>query len=470
MELGSNIFTPSLPFPLLLGLTIIFLFLLFRMMRQLEGLPAKFAVLAIWLRFMFSAYHQITFAPMIGGLSPNALLSVGAVLAGIGIISRSTFSQRWVMPIYFLIFIILISGLGNRALGGMIDMIFKWGYVIVLIAAIHEAILTMGRERFFRVLLKCFVPVLTLQLSSIILGLPKAGENDGSASYIGGYSHEAAFSIMGLGFMMVVYFCRDLAFSRRVALMSLGIVSILFANYRTTILSTAPILVGFFALGSVVQFVPRQRLVVAMLLVPIGVMGASFAVDSLQQRFLDFSTVVLRGEELLKPAYEYTRSEQELFSGRLFIWAGYISSYLHGSDMQLLFGLGPSKWVGIFNKYAHNTVISLLYELGVFGAVAIISIWVTFLRGALQLRDPLVRIQMLLAQIGFLILNFATMPHWLIEGNIVFAIMQGCLLAELSLQRQGSLARTDRLAAPVPAPISPRGLNGSLRFSSEARD
>lgn len=450
MDNLGTAFSPDLPAPLKLGLSVVFLLLLLRTLRGVDSLPGRFVIVAIWLRFMFSAYHEITFDRIFAGLSPNALLSVATVGVGVLLIDRRRFREVWIVPIYVFMAVALISGVSNRAFSGTVDVIFKWGYAVVLIAATFEALEKMGRERFFRAVLVCFAPPLVLQGFSIALGLPKSGEDDGSASYVGGYSHEAAFSLMIMGFMLVAYLNDRLSYGLRGALIAIGVVSLLFANYRTTLLANVPMLLGFFVIGAAARFVPAQRLLVLMATVPVAVVLGVVAVDTLQQRFMDFAVLFARGDELIKPAEAFTSDEQDIFSGRLFIWNGYLFSYAAGGDMQLLFGFGPNSWIGLFNKYAHNTIVSYLYEFGVMGVAALLLIWGTFLRGTLMLRDALARQQVLLAQIGFFIVNMATMPHWMIEGVVMFGLIQGYLLHQLSEQSRTAVATGAEWRAPSP--------------------
>ena len=70
--------------------------------------------------------------------------------------------------------------------------------------------------------------------------------------------------------------------------------------------------------------------------------------------------------------------------------------------------------------------------MGALGLVSLLSIWATFVAGTFQVRDMSIRKNLLLAQVGFLLFNLATMPHWNIEGNILFAVLQGTMLYQLT--------------------------------------
>ena len=99
-----------------------------------------------------------------------------------------------------------------------------------------------------------------------------------------------------------------------------------------------------------------------------------------------------------------------------------ISAHIYsGSLLNLAFGFGPDSWENVFTQYAHNTFVSSLYEIGAVGLASIIVLFVsnfTFAFGSV----PEHRLPVVSAHLGFLILNMATMPLWLIEGNILLAL------------------------------------------------
>jgi O-antigen ligase len=123
----------------------------------------------------------------------------------------------------------------------------------------------------------------------------------------------------------------------------------------------------------------------------------------------------------MKPPEYYTASDEELLSARAVIWSRYISAYLNGSVLNLAFGFGPDSWEDVFTRYAHNTFISSLYEIGAIGLASMIVLFVSNFRFAFG-SVPEHRFLVVSAHVGFLILNLATMPLWLIEGNILLAL------------------------------------------------
>ncbi|MGJ3628284.1 hypothetical protein AB5I41_17420 [Sphingomonas sp. MMS24-JH45] len=72
-----------------------------------------------------------------------------------------------------------------------------------------------------------------MQLASIALGIAKPGETDGADSFIGGYNHEASFSVILTGMILVTCFIRDIRLPTKLAIIGYGFVMIFLANYRT---------------------------------------------------------------------------------------------------------------------------------------------------------------------------------------------------------------------------------------------
>jgi hypothetical protein len=245
-----------------------------------------------------------------------------------------------------------------------------------------------------------------------------------------------------LTFVYCVYLADRLPVMIKVVLITIGIMGIFMANYRTTVLAVIPVLLSYVALGTINRFVPSQRALMTILTIPVTALFMLIASEHLAERFADFGEVLSRGAHLIKPPNQWSQLDIKLLSGRLFIWARYIDGWAHGTDFQLLFGLGPNSWNLVFDLYAHNTLVSYLYEIGVFGVAAVLAIWTTFIVMTLKIPDPALRRSLLFAQAGFLILNMATMPHWLIEGDMLFGLLQGYVVYQVEL------ARRQRAASP----------------------
>jgi len=440
-ELGGP--APQTPLPILLTLTCIFVVLLILMVRRSGSQAGGFLVVAIWLRVITGAYHFITFSPIFGGLSINALLSVATVAVGLLVIDRRAFTQQWMTPIYLLLIVVIASGILNRSPSGAIDMFFKWGYAVVLIAAAREAMMKVGPNRILMLTAYCYAPIFVLQAFSVALGRAKSTEDEGGLSYIGGYYHEAAFSMMIATFVLPVYLTTRAKFASKAAMVLMGLISAVLANYRTGIISILPLVIGLFMLDGVSRFDHKSRSFIVVLAIPVTLAITVILGSQLAERFNDLATLLGHTDLLLKPPREFLAEEKRMLSGRLYIWSTYIEAYLNGTDMQLLFGFGPNSWVGIFAKYAHNTMVSYLYELGVAGLLALLAVWGAFIAATLRIRDPFMRYKLLLAQLCFMLFNLATMPHWQIEGTILFALIQASVLYHLAPAKEAAPCQCD---------------------------
>lgn len=438
---------PQTPLPILLTLTFVFIPLLLLMVRRSGSLAGGFLVVAIWLRVIAGAYHFLTFSPLFAGLSINALLSVATVAVGLLIIDWRALTQQWMIPIYLLLIVILVSGILNRATSGAIDMFFKWGYAVVLIAAAREAMMKAGSNRILTLAAYCYAPIFVLQGVSVVLARAKSTEDEGGLSYIGGYYHEAAFSMMIATFVLAVYLTTRARFASKAAMVLMGLISAVLANYRTGIISILPLTIGVFLLDGVSRFDRKSRSFIVVLAIPVTLAIAVILGSQLAERFHDLAALLGNIDLLLKPPREFLTEEKKMLSGRLYIWSTYIEAYLNGTDMQLLFGFGPNSWVGLFAKYAHNTMVSYLYELGVAGLLCLLAIWSTFIVATQRIRDPFIRNKLLLAQLCFMLFNLATMPHWQIEGTILFALIQASVLYHLTPAKEGAPANTMRAPA-----------------------
>jgi hypothetical protein len=101
------------------------------------------------------------------------------------------------------------------------------------------------------------------------------------------------------------------------------------------------------------------------------------------------------------------------------------------------------KWYGL---YAHNTLISYLYEFGFIGTLLLVLVWIGMIVRACSVADWTLRGQLVSTHIGFILLNMATMPFWMIEGLIFYGLLCGYTLA---------VTVRDRVPSLVAAPASP---------------
>ncbi len=415
---------PSLPLPVLALVTLLMAFPMVLALKKVRGYPARFVILAIWLRYIMSAFHEITFSPAIAGLSWNAIGSVAIAGTGLLLVTPRHYLLKPLIPVYALILLSLISAAANDGIFTALNAAVKHIYFMVLMIAIYRALLENGGARFFTPLLWAFAPLAVFQLLSIGLGAVKASEFDGSSSYIGGYNHEATFSIAMATFFIVLCFASSITRVLK-GLLSIGLLGgIVLSNYRTTMLAVLPVAAIQLVSSTMFSFVREQRVILAVIISVITVAGVFMLAGFSAERFNDLAVFFGDPGQYIKPQAEFSFDERRLLSGRLYIWSGYIYAWLDGSTLNHLIGFGPDSWEEIFKVYPHNTIVAYLYELGWAGVFLVLTFWVTMIK--LAMRAPAEdRAILLFAHLSFLFMNLATMALWQIEGVIFYAIICG---------------------------------------------
>ncbi len=433
--------SPSLPAAVLYPVTGFLFILLLRAMNKTAHASGKLLLAIVWLRFVMQAFHEITFMS-VGGVSINALASVGVCCVG-GVVLFRQFSQLVRFPILLtLVATIVASGLANGVLMSTIETIVKWGYFAVVLLAIQDCIRRDGDARILGLLLWSFAPPLVFQLLTFVLGVGKATETDGSISYIGGYNHESAFSIVLVTCFAVVALAPKLNLVARLILLGVCLVGIFAANYRTSLIALVPIAFGYLVFGAAGSASKDKRVLVSLvglLVMASAVVAANFMMSD---RLADLGTVADGTGDLIRSPDEFTASERKLMSGRLYLWNSYFDEYRAGTDVQLLLGNGADSWVDVFGLYAHNTLVSYLYEFGIAGTMLLLLIWLGMIVRACGIRDWALRGQLVCCHIGFILLNMATMPFWQVEGLIMYGLLCGYTFS-------ASLAPAVALARPV---------------------
>lgn len=420
IEEASRSLPPAVLYP---TTALLFLTLLYAMSKTPHA-SGKLLLGVIWLRYVMQAFHEITYTA-IGGVSINAIASL--VVCGVGglvLLRRLPMLARF--PIMLsLVGVIALSGVVNGVLTPTVETMFKWGYFAIVLLAIQDCLERDGDARILRHLLWAFAPPLVYQLLSFALGIGKATEDDGSISFIGGYNHEAAFSIVLVTCFAIAALAPRLNTLVRQALLGACLVGILAANYRTSLIAVAPIAFGYFVFGAARSAIPGRRFMISLvgLLIMSGAMiAASFVMSD---RLSDLGVIADGSRDLIRSPDEFTATERDLMSGRLYLWNAYFDSYRTGSDVQLLLGNGADSWIDVFGLYAHNTLVSYLYEFGLAGTALIVLVWLTMLVRAFRIEDWALRGQLVCTHVGFILLNMATMPFWQIEGLIFYALLCG---------------------------------------------
>lgn len=422
---GFEIVGKSLPAWLLYPATLMVLVLLAYPFVTVRSVIARYVLFALSFRYLMSAHHDFTFESSPIGMSYNAIGSSLVFLLGLLLIRTRHLLLTTLLPFYAVIGVVLLSAFANRSLGSSVDVVVKFGYLIVITIAVYESISERGEERTMSLLLWAMVTPVFLQFLSIVFGISKGTEGVGAGvSYVGGYNHEAGFStVLATGFVIACFATGLSLWLRGGALVAL-LIGLYFANYRTAIVAFAPMALMQFNADVLVRFSPRVRIIIGVVLLGITTAGAVGAAWVLRDKFADMSVVFSDPGSLIKPQAEYTPEEKRLLSSRPYIWAGYIDAYVNGGIKNLVVGFGPNAWVGKFPVYAHNTLVGTLYEYGIAGVFAMLVLWGWMFFCALRVRQG-PKGKLLAAHASFLLLNMATMPHWTIEGNLLYGIICG---------------------------------------------
>lgn len=421
-ELGA-----SMPPWLLYPATLLAMAILAYPFYRCRSVIARFALFALCFRYLASAHHAITFKASPVGMSWNAVGSSAVFLGGLLLVRRRHLALKPLIPCYILIAAVAASGLVNYNPSAMIDVVVKFGYLAIITISVYEGLSALGEGRMTNLLLWSATVPLLFQALSVVFHIAKASEADGSTSYIGGYNHEAAFSIVLATCFVIGCFATGLRFWVRNAILVVLLGGMLAANYRTTILAFAPLAFVQFNLDVLHRFAPRQRMILSVGLLAMSGIAALGIAWVLRDRFLDLFTTLSSIDELMKRQIYYTPDERALLSTRPYIWSGYIYGWLDGGIKNHLAGFGPGSWVGAFPVYAHNTLVSSLYEYGLIGVAAISLLWAWMLTAALRLKHG-PRGKLVAAHLSFFLLNMATMPHWMIEGNLLYGLICGYTL------------------------------------------
>ena len=264
---------PAFGLGILVPVTLVLLVPLVIAARRAGGMAGAFVVVALWLRTTAGAYHLYMFQPLAGGLSGNAVLSVAVTGFGLLFVVRpANLALKWLLPVYMLILFALLSAGLNGDLVGGINVAVKYAYMIVILLAAFQALRRDPEARFLTWAMVSFLPLLVFQALSLALNMPKGAEDGDGLVWIGGYNHEAAFSVALLTGFMVGGFARSAPRAVRIAFLMVTFIAILLAGYRTTILALAPLALAIFLGGLTMSVRQGQRGAMAVTATVAGVL------------------------------------------------------------------------------------------------------------------------------------------------------------------------------------------------------
>lgn len=392
-------------------------------LRFVKTRNARFVVFACWLRFMLSAFHVYTFQKVLGPLSVNALGSAGLFTLGLLLLPRTLLLSKAILSAYAVLFVIVLSAFANGTYAEAFEPVVKFGLFIVIALNCYQALRTDDERRFGIATLLSFSPLLVFQAISLMLNVSKSDPGTSTRNFIGGYDHEAAFSVALVGLFTVAAVSRAIPLALKVAVVPVAFVSILLANYRTSILAMVPLVI-YFAMYGISRFFSQslRPLVVTVSAFGLVLVGGTslFALD----RFSQLRTIIEAEQPLIQPPDDFTRQDRELLTGRSLIWSSYYYRWKdEGGQVEHLVGFGPDSWKQYFRLYAHNSFVDFLFEYGVLGVIALFAMIASGLMMAWN--TGINRWRMVSAHMSFLALNLATMPMWLVEGLILYGLLWG---------------------------------------------
>jgi len=415
---------PAFGLGILLPVTAMLLVPLVIAARRAGSMAGAFVVVALWLRYIAGAYHLYMFKPFAAGLSGNALLSIGVTGFGLLFVVRpANLALKWLLPVYALVALALLSALLNGDPAGGINAGVKYAYMTVIIVAVFQALRIDPDARFLSWAMVSFLPLLVFQALSLALHLPKGSEDGDGLVWIGGYNHEAAFSVAMMTGFLVGCFAKSAPRPIRVAFLAATFLGILLAGYRTTILAFAPLALAVFLSGLTLSVRRDQRVPMAVSAAVAGVLLVAVGVLLYSAKFADLGAFLSDPTALIKPPRDFDYLERQVMSARPLIWSSYIYAWADGTPLQHLFGFGPESWVGLFKVYPHNTLVGTLYDLGWFGVAAMLALWTVMFTAAIAARGE--RFKLLAAHFAFFLLNMATMPFWQVEGLAMYGLLCG---------------------------------------------
>lgn len=436
----NGITAPSLPGYVLGPSIAIYAVLVLFLAIRCRSVAGAFVLIAIAIRLAMSAAPFVSFTSSGLGLSWNALASCLVIGAG-GLIIRRGPILSWVLPpVTALMFVIVVSGVINDSVPESIEAILKYGYFTILALTVYDACEAEGFGTFLGKAAIILMLPLVLQFESLALGVAKAGEADGSASYIGGYNHEASFSLLLMSALLVVAMNQRLSIRTQLLVAALCVSGVLLANYRTAIGAIAPMLVALTLVNGMRNVVRSQQLyaLAAASLIVLGLLPIALSLFS--ERFETLVLLLQNPGLPFKDPGAFTFEERKVMSGRALIWANYFDVWRSLPPLQAVIGLGADSWEDYFALYAHNTLISTLFEYGVVGVILMLVLWLWMLVISWRC-DPPISWILVASHIGFILLNMATMPFWMIEGLVFYGLLCGTSMFLFDSKRKLVMAK-----------------------------
>lgn len=389
--------------------------------REIDDGPTRLLLLGLWLRYAMQAFPYVVTSIKFGPFSLIAAVSITTAILFLIFLDHRLLRLRALLPVYALLAVSLLSGVVNDEAMGMANDFIKWGYFIGVMLLSHRAMTLYGPDRALRALLTTLITPGFLFVASVVTGNVKATEMDGSISYIGGYLHEAMFSQIMLSIFALGILVRWRTAVAFASIFCFGVVAVMLANYRSTVIALAPVLLALAALAFL-RCAGSRFAAVAIVALAVPVLGSlPFALDALPERYAEISNFSENFLVLSKDPIELTIDERRIFSGRVSAWVDYFYYFRQGDLVNYIIGYGPNAYERSMRVYAHNTYISTVWETGFVGLFTIIYLVSYFFILPFRVDNIYDRVVISSLMLSTVVIGLASMPLWRIEGLIFYA-------------------------------------------------
>lgn len=344
---------------------------------------SKLVMLMIWLRLATAALGDPARDIQVAGFSMIALGTLVATGVGLLAVPLRCFASPRVLPFYAWMGLGTLSGLLNGGGIALATFAINWLFFLACVLLLDRAFERHGQRRVLGCLIAVFVLPFAMQLLSLGLNTPKIGP-DGSASYIGGYVHEAVYAIVALCALCLVCLYPWVSVRNAWAAAAPVTSGLLLANYRTMIVAALPLFLAFVLARTGSGRGVLRRL--ALVLVVLIVLGSGLLPRLAGERFQDIGAVATGYKDMVKPPEQFTAREKDVLSARVYIWSSYAYAAFSADLPRLLIGHGPEARPPGMTVHAHNEYLRVLYENGVSGLLVWLFILLRHL--AMALRAP----------------------------------------------------------------------------------
>lgn len=269
------------------------------------------------------------------------------------------------------------------------------------------------------------------------LSVVKVSEGDGSASFIGGYNHEASFSLLIMATLLAVALNQRLSIKLQLLFAAVCITGVLLANYRTAIGAMAPMIVALLFINGIRKVVRKQQIYAIGVVTFCILCIVPITLSLFAERFESLSFLIENPRLPFKDPGAFTYEERKVMSGRVYIWAEYLEVWSDAPILQKIVGYGADAWETSFALYAHNTLVSTLFEYGLAGFVAMAILWIWMIAISYRSSPPLSWV-LVASHLSFILLNMATMPFWMIEGLVFYGLLCGTSFYAFDVDRRST--------------------------------